>query len=337
MVFEFIGIFIFFLASLGIIAAANAWTRLQKIDRRCRFGVDRYISVQGFRIHYVEFGEGEPLLLLHDLAGTYRTWNLLLPALSKQFKCIAIDITGLGQSEKPIPFNYSTDKLADLVVDFMNVLGFDTFHAAGFSFGGALVHKMAAQHPTKFIRGVSIEGFSAPPNGTLPIENQLLTILSFPVIGTLLQLLLRSGMLTKNFTHNIERLDLPALSQRDKTILQDEITLAASFWSRLPMVDLLESYLSDHHRPEIVAQLETPILALYGSDSPYREALHPTLHQLRTAPKVIQWMIKDGLHPLHWQHPEWLAKTMIQFIREEGVFAEEDEERLWEIEVNEPG
>lgn len=59
-------------------------------------------KVNGIRLHYVTAGKGEPLLLLHGYLGTWYTWRKVIPFLANDFRVIAPDLRGFGDSDKPI-------------------------------------------------------------------------------------------------------------------------------------------------------------------------------------------------------------------------------------------
>jgi len=61
----------------------------------------RYLEILGSRIHYIEEGEGDPILFLHGIPTSSYLWRNIIPALSKDARCIAPDLIGMGKSGKP--------------------------------------------------------------------------------------------------------------------------------------------------------------------------------------------------------------------------------------------
>ncbi len=61
----------------------------------------KYLEVYGSKIHYVEEGEGDPILFLHGNPTSNYLWRNIIPYLSKQGRCIAPDLIGMGKSDKP--------------------------------------------------------------------------------------------------------------------------------------------------------------------------------------------------------------------------------------------
>src|SRR5689334_13995929 len=74
--------------------------------------------VYGQKIHYLEAGSGAPLVLLHGTGGEGARWMPQLQALSSQFRVIAVDQIGFGQSDKPLT-QYHTGVFANFVAGLM--------------------------------------------------------------------------------------------------------------------------------------------------------------------------------------------------------------------------
>jgi pimeloyl-ACP methyl ester carboxylesterase len=112
------------------------------------------IDVTGLTINYDVQGEGEPLLLIPYISADHACWAFQLPAYTEHFSCIAIDLPGSGESDKP-PGPYSTEGQADQVAAFLEAIGIDKAHVAGMSFGAAVGMHLAARHPGR-VRSLSL-------------------------------------------------------------------------------------------------------------------------------------------------------------------------------------
>ncbi len=77
----------------------------------------RFLSVEGVRLHYVEFGEGPPLVLLHGLGSMVEDFMLsgLIREASRRYRVIAFDRPGYGHSERPQRFKYGPLAQARLI------------------------------------------------------------------------------------------------------------------------------------------------------------------------------------------------------------------------------
>jgi haloalkane dehalogenase len=67
----------------------------------------KYIEVHGSRMHYIDVGQGEPVLFLHGNPTSSYLWRNIIPHVSSQARCIAPDLIGMGKSDHPdIPYRY---------------------------------------------------------------------------------------------------------------------------------------------------------------------------------------------------------------------------------------
>jgi 3-oxoadipate enol-lactonase len=112
------------------------------------------VDVDGLTINYDVQGEGEPLLLIPYTSADHACYAFQLPAYTEHFSCIAIDLPGTGESDKP-PGPYSTEGQADQVASFLGAIGIDEAHVAGMSFGAAVGLHLAARHPGR-VRSLSL-------------------------------------------------------------------------------------------------------------------------------------------------------------------------------------
>jgi pimeloyl-ACP methyl ester carboxylesterase len=112
------------------------------------------VEVDQLTINYEVQGEGEPLLLIPYTSADHACYAFQLPAYTEHFSCIAIDLPGSGESDKP-PGPYSTDGHADQVAAFLSAIGIERAHVAGMSFGAAVGIHLAARHPRR-LRSLSL-------------------------------------------------------------------------------------------------------------------------------------------------------------------------------------
>jgi pimeloyl-ACP methyl ester carboxylesterase len=112
------------------------------------------VEVDGLTISYDVQGDGEPLLLIPYTSADHACWAFQLPAYTEHFSCIAIDLPGSGESDKPAG-PYSTEGHADQVAAFLGAIGLERAHVAGMSFGGAVGIHLAARHPGR-VRSLSL-------------------------------------------------------------------------------------------------------------------------------------------------------------------------------------
>ena len=93
-------------------------------------------------MHHIRRGMGKPLLLIHGLGGSWRSWSPILDDLADEREVIAVDLPGHGETP-PLSGEVSIRALADAITDFLtanNLIGVD---AVGSSMGARLVLELA--------------------------------------------------------------------------------------------------------------------------------------------------------------------------------------------------
>ncbi len=93
-------------------------------------------------MHHIRRGKGKPLLLIHGLGGSWRSWNPILDDLAAEREVIAVDLPGFGETP-PLPGEVSIRTLADAVTDFLNANNLIGVDAVGSSMGARLVLELA--------------------------------------------------------------------------------------------------------------------------------------------------------------------------------------------------
>jgi 3-oxoadipate enol-lactonase len=108
----------------------------------------RDAALGGRAIHYVEDGEGFPLLLIHGLAGDHTAWTAQIAAWRERHRVIAPDNRGAGRSTQADEA-VSTLDLAHDMLALLDALGVERAHVVGRSMGGAIAQHMALVAPQR--------------------------------------------------------------------------------------------------------------------------------------------------------------------------------------------
>jgi pimeloyl-ACP methyl ester carboxylesterase len=98
-------------------------------------------------MHYVTAGSGFPIVLLHGWPETWWEWRHLIPHLTGDYRVIAPDLRGLGDSSRPVR-GYDKKTVAGDVAELLTEhLGVKSFHLVGHDWGGPTAFALAAAHP----------------------------------------------------------------------------------------------------------------------------------------------------------------------------------------------
>lgn len=117
--------------------------------------IGKYAIANGINIYYEEYGQGQPLLLLHGNAESIGSFRLQIPEFSKYFKVIAVDTRGQGNSSEDAK-TYTYDLFADDMNALLNSLNIDSANVLGWSDGGNTGLIMAMKYPKKVKRLVTM-------------------------------------------------------------------------------------------------------------------------------------------------------------------------------------
>ncbi|GAB3339269.1 alpha/beta hydrolase [Micromonospora halotolerans] len=108
--------------------------------------VSSHAEVNGVRLHYVAGGRGEPLILLPGWPQTWWEFHKIMPALAAGRRVIAVDLRGMGGSDKPAD-GYDKKTMAADILALTRHLGHDAVDIAGHDIGGMVAFAFAANHP----------------------------------------------------------------------------------------------------------------------------------------------------------------------------------------------
>src|SRR5690606_5293673 len=118
------------------------------------------ILVNGVTYRVQVAGEGPPLLLLHGFTGSGDTWAPLLPALAAQYRTVAPDLLGHGETDAPTdPGRYRMERCVEDLLGLLDALGIRRSHVLGYSMGGRVALHLALAAPER-VRSLVLVGAS---------------------------------------------------------------------------------------------------------------------------------------------------------------------------------
>jgi len=118
----------------------------------------KFAETAGAKLHYLEAGKGELVLLLHGYAQTSHMWRPLIPLLARTHRIVAPDLRGFGASSKPEQ-GYDKTTMAEDVHALAVSLGHRRARVVGHDIGLMVAYAYAAQHPAEVERIVLMDAF----------------------------------------------------------------------------------------------------------------------------------------------------------------------------------
>jgi 2-hydroxymuconate-semialdehyde hydrolase len=131
----------------------------------------KFVTTELGRIHYIDVGEGAPVLLMHGSGRSIADWQEgAIQRLALRHRVIAFDYFGNGFSERNGSFTYGYDLWVNEAVELLAALKIPHVTVIGHSVGGALACILAADHPDLVDHVVTIgTGMTIEPQQFLPI------------------------------------------------------------------------------------------------------------------------------------------------------------------------
>ncbi len=281
--------------------------------------VSHYADVLGRKMHYVEQGEGTPILFLHGMPTSNYLWRNVIPSIASEGRCIALDLIGMGKSDKPL-IEYTTFEHIEYLNAFIEALGLQDFVMVLHGWGSVIGFDYAMKHP-KNVKGIAFyESHIRPVAGwdmlSLPVKE--LYAIEFESVDKAKQAICQEN-------YFIERA-LPAGILRTLT-KEEKDAYAAPFLteeSRQPLWQYFQEL------PK--GQGETPVFALIDAyskklqESPIPKLMLYATPGFITTMDTVRWAsdhlpnlrladLGDGLHYVQESNPQLMAEEIVGWIK----------------------
>jgi haloalkane dehalogenase len=113
----------------------------------------KYLEVKGSKIHYIDEGEGDPILFLHGNPTSNYLWRNIIPYVKTLGRCIAPDLIGMGKSDKP-DISYGFQDTYEYLEEFIEGLDLKNITIVVHDWGSGLGFHYANTHRDN-IKGVA--------------------------------------------------------------------------------------------------------------------------------------------------------------------------------------
>jgi pimeloyl-ACP methyl ester carboxylesterase len=159
--------------------------------------VGKFLDVDGIRLHYVELGEGEPLVLLHGNGTSMQDFvsSGLVNMAAKKYRVIAFDRPGFGHSERPRTTIWTPEAQADVIHRALARLHVSQATVVGHSWGASVAIALALKYPQTVGSLVLASGYYYPTARTdvavlsgpaVPVVGDIIRYTLSPIIGRMI-------------------------------------------------------------------------------------------------------------------------------------------------------
>lgn len=226
-----------------------------------------YVDVAGGRMHYVDEGDGPPIVMLHGNPTWSFYYRELIRGLRERYRVIAPDHIGCGLSDKPPEYPYTLSQHIENLSALIDHLKLDGVTLAVHDWGGAIGFGWAVRNPERARRFI-VFNTAAFPGGRIPFR---IRICGWPILGEIVVL-------------------------RFNAFARAAIRMACCHRERMTP-EVVRGYLHPYDRPRHrIAQLcfvrDIPTARSVPS-YPVLEQIEAALPQFQRRPMVIFWGMRD--------------------------------------------
>lgn len=126
----------------------------------------RYLDVLGSRMHYIDEGQGDPIIFIHGNPTSSYLWRNIIPYVKESHRAIAIDLIGMGKSDKP-DIGYTFNDHYKYVEEFIDKQGLRNIIFVVHDWGATLGFEYARRHP-ELVKAIAFMEGVLPPTFPQP-------------------------------------------------------------------------------------------------------------------------------------------------------------------------
>ena len=239
----------------------------------------KFASVKGLKIYYEDTGKGTPLVFLHGFTGTNSMWKPIVPAFSKSYRVINIDLPGHGRSDAIDTTEvYSHKKAAEHILGFLRQLNVDSAYILGGSSGGIISLYIATMDAVMVKKIIVIAG-------QIYFSSQTRNLITSIGPGT----------------ENPKRLE-QSIKMHGK--IKGPL-IQRQFWN------FRKLYGDPSFTPDVLSTITAKTLIIHGDNDPIAPVSN-ALEMFKHIPKVNLWIVPNGGHDFLFDpvnHPDFIRRV----------------------------
>ncbi len=232
------------------------WSSQPLDDWAAKYAKGKFIDLDGRKTHYVEKGEGEPVIFLHGFLFDCNLWASNIDALAERFKVYALDFWGFGYSTRE-PLDYGYPLYVEQLTMFMDSLGIEKASLVGQSMGGATAVIFYNRHKDRVNKLLLVD--PAGLHNPLPLTGK---VFNLPKVGEFFM-----GL----NTNAIRKMNLGSFWIHNKDLLTQDYLEEITGYQKVEgstevLLSVLRKDFFDKEDDEIakLAEADIPVLIVWG-------------------------------------------------------------------------
>jgi len=262
-----------------------------------------HLTLKNAEISYTDKGSGGAILFVHGWNGSGYLWHMNVEGLSGDFRAIALDLPGHGDSGLPRDFSPTMEGYSSFLEDFCDALRLEDLTLVGHSMGGSIAVHFAAHYPRRVSRLVLID--SPSTSKALP------WLFRLPLLDRLLSLYqpLRSrGSYRRMITSSVQHPESLPADWLEKAVTQ------ASKVNRTALVQTTRLIRNIDLESEL-SRIDLPVLVIWGeNDGSVR--LEEAYHLRDRLADARLEVLPDCDHCPLYEYPDLVNSLIIEFVEE---------------------
>lgn len=253
----------------------------------------------GVTLQYVEQGAptGVPVVLLHGLSDSWRSFELLLPHLPESLRVFALSQRGHGDSSRPREAYRYRDFAGD-VAAFLDAQKLDAAVIVGHSMGSSIAQRFAIDHPQRTLGLVLMSSFLSLASSPAPRElSSMVSTMDDPVDPDFVRGFQESTMAK------------PVPQAFFEAIVEESRKLPARVWR-----EVIAGTMQDEFSAEL-GQIQAPTLLVWGDQDDMAPRADQDGQTAAIAGSRLE-VYEGAGHAVHWEEPQRFASDLAAFTKD---------------------
>lgn len=282
-------------------AGDHDWNRLVEPYRHV-------LDMDGYKLHYIDMGNGEPVIMVHGFADSSYCWHENVQALvEKGFRVILVDLPGLGRSGiPPGKYVFSVENLAASVLKVAKELALPRFSLVGSSMGGGIVLYLVSNSPERVRRAAVFAPACFKPRSPFLVRLLGLPGVDYLASGRAGRWFVWLGL--RDVYYNDEKVDSKLVDEYARALEKPGYTKV--------LARLRSEFFSDEfdRMAKGYKQLKLPLLIVWGQNDKWLPVrFGERLHRSVKGSRLV--VIENCGHLPHQELPELVNPMLTDFLR----------------------